>query len=45
MYRKVIIYGDENRLVDDRSVLLVKLMPKHDKLMSKYNEHPVLKDD
>lgn len=45
MYRKVINSGDDNLVVDDRCILLVQLMPEHDKLMLKCNEHPVLKDD
>lgn len=45
MYRKVINHGDENLLIDGRSILLFRLMPKYDKLMPKYNGPPVLKDD
>ena len=45
MNRKVINHWDENILFDGRSILLFKLMSKHDKLMPKYNRPPVLKDE
>ena len=41
--RKVINHWDENLLFNGRSILLFKLMSKHNKLMPKYNRPPVLK--
>ena len=45
MNRKVINHWDESLLFNGRSILLFKLMSKHNKLMPKYNRPPVLKDE